>query len=272
MKASLSDATLDSTLNSLGDAKLSHILSIMSSANSPSIRFAIDHPDSVRGVDSELLQALRGSDASVGELVEALGVTATAVRQRLDRMLLGGLVQRQKVVIGRGRPSFRYALTIEGHRHAGADVSELADVMWREILSLRDGRMRRRLLTSIARQLGQRYSEKMKAMGTDVDPTLEQRMRFLSALFVGNHIPSDVHTTVNARPSSRRESVSSNLPILDIAACPYPTLRDHPDDRTMCRMEEEMISQALGAPVHLTSCRLDGDQCCQFTPAPVSSP
>ena len=33
----------------------------------------------------------------------------------------------------------------------------------------------------------------------------------------------------------------------------------------MCRLEEQMISEALGQPVHLSSCRLDGDACCQFS-------
>jgi hypothetical protein len=33
----------------------------------------------------------------------------------------------------------------------------------------------------------------------------------------------------------------------------------------MCRLEEQMISEALGHEVQLSSCRLDGDSCCQFT-------
>ena len=40
---------------------------------------------------------------------------------------------------------------------------------------------------------------------------------------------------------------------------------DESDQRAMCRLEEQMISEALGQPVHLSSCRLDGDSCCQFS-------
>jgi predicted ArsR family transcriptional regulator len=40
----------------------------------------------------------------------------------------------------------------------------------------------------------------------------------------------------------------------------------------MCRLEEQMISEALGQPVHLSSCRLDGDACCQFSAVPAELP
>ena len=52
---------------------------------------------------------MRGGEAwGVGELTELLGVTATAVRQRIERLLEMGLIEREKVVAGRGRPTFRY--------------------------------------------------------------------------------------------------------------------------------------------------------------------
>ena len=49
----------------------------------------------LRPVDRELLAALRGGkSAGIGELTEELGVTATAVRQRIDRLLEMGLIRR----------------------------------------------------------------------------------------------------------------------------------------------------------------------------------
>jgi predicted ArsR family transcriptional regulator len=91
---------------------------------------------------------------------------------------------------------------------------------------------------------------------------LEQRMRSLSSVLTRQHIPAAVHLT---------RSKDSNLPVLDIGSCPYPTLRDDPGDRSLCKMEEEMLSVALGTPVRLTSCQLDGDHCCQFSPGAVGS-
>ena len=82
--------------------------------------------EDLRSVDRELLMAMRDGEAmGIGELTETLGVTATAVRQRIDRLLEMGLIDREKIVAGRGRPTFRYRLTVIGHRSAGANPSRL---------------------------------------------------------------------------------------------------------------------------------------------------
>ena len=77
-------------------------------------------------------------------------------------------------------------------------------------------------------------------------------MQKLSEMMASRHIVTEV-------------SHCGQLPVLDVAACPFPSLTDTSDDRAMCRLEEQMISEALGQPVHLSSCRLDGDACCQFS-------
>jgi predicted ArsR family transcriptional regulator len=230
-----------------------------------------DHAEPARSSDSELLQLLReGEPKTIDDLKRGLGVTATAVRQRIERLLESGLIERQKVVLGRGRPVFQYALTLDGHRHAGADASEFAEAMWREIMTLRDSPIRRRLISAIARRLGKTYAARLQsahAAAAPVGPTvpqssLEDRMRSLTTVLTRSQIRAGIHF---AGPKA------TELPVLDIGACPYPTLRDNPNDRSLCKMEEEMFSEALGAPVQLTSCRLDGDHCCQFSPVPVES-
>lgn len=204
----------------------------------------------LRPVDRELLSALRsGESAGIGELTERLQVTATAVRQRVDRLLETGLIEREKVVAGRGRPTYQYHLTVVGHQCAGANPAELADAMWREILTIEDTEIRGRLLASIAARLGREFATQC---GDENEGSFESRMKKLSDMLSDRHIVSEVtHCGV--------------LPVLDIGACPYPSLTDVSEDRAMCRLEEQMLSEALGQPVHLSSCRLDGDQCCQFS-------
>ncbi len=205
----------------------------------------------LRSVDRELLAALRGGEAfGIGELTEQLGVTATAVRQRVDRLLEMGLIDREKIVSGRGRPTYRYRLTVAGHRRAGADPAELADAMWREILMIQDAALRRRLLSSVAARLGRQYAAQV--FTEQDDASFETRMHKLSEMFADRDIATEV-------------SHVGALPVLDFGSCPYPALTDVSEDRAMCRLEEEMISEALGQPVHLSSCRLDGDACCQFS-------
>lgn len=223
---------------------------------------------SVRHVDRELLLCLRsGESHSVGELMETLGVTATAVRQRVDRLLELGLLDREKVVAGRGRPTFRYLLTVDGFRAAGADTSDLAEAMWREILAFDDADVRSQLISAIGKRLGGQMGRSIdRAESTDVreemilrsDQTFADRVRLVSQLMRDREIPVQFREV-------------GDLPVLDIEACPYPSLTDASDDRSMCRLEEQMLSEALGETVRLSQCRLDGDACCQFSTAASSS-
>lgn len=222
-------------------------------------------PD-LRPVDRDLLLALRGGETlGVGELTDALGVTATAVRQRIERLLAMGLIEREKVVAGRGRPTYRYRLTVAGHRRAGADPAELADAMWREILALPDPEIRDRLVSGVAARLGRQFAGQLERLEENdpdqeaghetrsAESRLADRVRRLSEVLMARQVETGV-------------SQSGDLPVLDIGTCPYPSLTEASDDRAMCRLEEKMFSEALGRPVHLSSCRLDGDECCQFTP------
>lgn len=205
----------------------------------------------LRSVDRELLSAMRrGETLGMGELTELLGVTATAVRQRIERLLEMGLIDREKVVAGRGRPTFRYRLTVTGHRDAGANPANLADAMWREIVAVEDEAIRDKLVSAVAARLGRQFA--MQAGSDQANDSFEDRMQKLSDVMSARRMVTEVTT-------------SGELPVLDIGVCPFPTLTDASVDRAMCRLEEQMISEALGQPVHLSSCRLDGDDCCQFS-------
>ena len=58
--------------------------------------------------DKELLDHIRRrGPLTVAEMGEQLGVTATAVRNRLSRLVESGLVERQAEHGGRGRPKHR---------------------------------------------------------------------------------------------------------------------------------------------------------------------
>ena len=67
-----------------------------------------------------------------------MGVTATAVRQRLQRLMAEGLIERHTERKGRGRPNHRYSLTEKGERSAGTNFSDLAVVLWEEIKAVDD--------------------------------------------------------------------------------------------------------------------------------------
>lgn len=197
--------------------------------------------------DVGLLDLLRKvSPQTVTQLSEAMGVTATAVRQRLTRLMGQGLVERASQAAGRGRPSHQYRLTSAGRRKTGANFADLSIALWEEIRTIRDPEIRQGLLQRISRRLAVQYAEEIS--GT----TLEEKMDSLVEMFARKRIPFEVSRT------------AEGLPVLNANACPYPDLAEQ--DRGICAMERLLFEEILGEEIRLSACRLDGATCCEFAP------
>ena len=197
--------------------------------------------------DQAMLDFMRRHGAvTISALVGEMGVTATAVRQRLRRLMDNGLVQRDTERKNRGRPNHRYSLTEKGEQAAGTNFADMAVVLWEEIKSVEDPTIRRGLLKRIADRFVARYQ------GHVAGETLGERMGAFAAVMAEREIPFEVDH-------------SSELPVLSALACPYPELAKM--DRSVCTMEKLMLSEILGNNVRLSECRLDGASCCTFTPS-----
>ena len=206
-------------------------------------------PAQVESSDVALLDLLRKHGSlSVAQLKAAMNVTATAVRQRLVRLLTRGDIERRTERISRGRPVHRYGLTEKGRRRAGANFGDLAMALWQEIREIKDPEVRRGLLARISRRLATLYAGQIHGS------TLEERMQSLAEVFRERQIPFEVER-------------KHELPLLTATACPYPDLAEQ--DRTVCSMERIMFSELLGENVRLSNCRLDGHNCCTFEPSGV---
>jgi predicted ArsR family transcriptional regulator len=197
--------------------------------------------------DKVLLDFMRRQGAvTISALVDEMGVTATAVRQRLGRLMAEGLIERRSERKSRGRPNHRYSLTEKGERSAGTNFADIAAVLWDKIKSVDDPQIRRGLLKRIAGRLAERYRTRVGG------ETISERMAALADVMSEREIPFKVeHSEV--------------LPVLSALACPYPELARH--DRGVCTMEKMMLSEILGENVRLSECRLDGATCCTFTPS-----
>lgn len=197
--------------------------------------------------DKQMLDLIRRDGAvTISALVTEMGVTATAVRQRIQRLTAEGLIERQTERIGRGRPNHRYSLTEKGEQSAGNNFADMASVLWDEIKSVEDPAIRRGLLKRIAGRFVERYRNNVSG------ETLGERMTTLASLMGERDIPFTVDN-------------SGALPILSALACPYPELAKA--DRGVCTMEKLMLSEIMGANMRLSECRLDGATCCTFTPS-----
>ena len=202
--------------------------------------------------DRSIVDYLRRHErASISELVEFAGVTATAVRQRVNRLMEQGLVVRQAESAGRGRPRHHYSLSPEGSRSGGDNYEDLAQVLWSEIRAVRDPDIRHGLLKRIVGRLGEVYRSQLQGSN------LQDRMKSLVAMMAQRNIPFEV-----------QQQSDDQLPVLTALACPYPELAEQ--DRGICSMEKMLFSEILGESVKLSACRLDGDNCCTFEASPNS--
>lgn len=201
--------------------------------------------DSATG-DREIIEFVRREGAvSIADLVGFTGVTATAVRQRLTRLMERGLLVREPKKAARGRPTHRYSLSPAGVRSSGTNYEDLAGVLWSEIRAVEDPDVRYGLLKRIVTQLADQYRNRIKGESS------EERMESLAALMGERNVPFEVTRTEG-----------SQLPVLTALACPYPSLAEQ--DRMVCSMEKLLFSDILGEGLRLSSCRLDGATHCTF--------
>jgi predicted ArsR family transcriptional regulator len=195
--------------------------------------------------DIAVLDLLRGGGSlTITELAGSMEVTATAVRQRLSRLMGQGYVQRTVEKSGRGRPNHRYKLTKLGKRKSGANYADLAIALWQEIRSIKDLEVRRGLLQRVAKRLVGMYSGRLEGK------TVEEKLEALVSLFAERQIPVEHATDEQGQRA------------FHIMGCPYPDLAEQ--DRGICAVEKAMFAELLGEDLRLSQCRLDGETCCTY--------
>jgi DeoR family transcriptional regulator, suf operon transcriptional repressor len=195
--------------------------------------------------DADLLDLIRiAGPLSVTELSDAMEVTATAVRQRLTRLMAQSMIQREAIRAGRGRPKHRYSLTDKGLRQTGSNFTDLAVTLWREIRKIGDENLGRDVLRRISRALASGYAAQITGN------TPAERLKSLGELLNQRRIPVTVGTDAD------------NNSTLTTHACPYPNLAE--EDRSICQMEKMLFSDLIGHEMELTQCRLNGGGDCRF--------
>ncbi len=198
--------------------------------------------------DGEFLNELhRIGPKTVQDICAAIGVTATAVRQRLLRLQNKDFVARDLIRSGRGRPHYVYRVTEKGLRQLGDNYGDLALILWREVRKIEDPVTREDITDRIRTALVTR-------VGRFADGNLEARMQRLQDSLRGRGYDVELDAHAN--------STGGVLPILRENNCPYQELAE--EDRDICGLEREVFEQALGTEVRLTQCCLDGHHCCEF--------
>jgi predicted ArsR family transcriptional regulator len=202
--------------------------------------------------DRSLLDLIRRQGPlGVAEMASQLGVTPTAIRNRLARLVGSGMVERRTEHGKRGRPKHSYQASVETHKRLGQNYADLAVVLWDEMMrTVEDRKLRRLLFSRITDRLAELYRAQVKGDGW------EGRMVQLGSILHGRGIEAEV-----------TRGDGGTTPVLKQHSCPYYELAEV--DRAICAMERKMFEKVLGRGLRLSQCRLDGHRSCDFEAKPM---
>ena len=201
--------------------------------------------------DRPLLDLIRRhGPLTVEEMTAHLKVTATAVRNRLSRLVEAGLIDREARSGGRGRPKHTYQASVETHKRLGQNYADLALVLWDEMMnSVADRKLRRFLFGRITDRMAEMYRAQITG------DAWESRLVQLGTILHERGIEAEVTRQAD------------ELPILKQHSCPYFELAEI--DRAVCAMERKMFEKVLGRGLRISQCRLDGHRSCDFEAKPL---
>ena len=171
--------------------------------------------------DRELLDLIRRSGpVTVAEMAEHLGVTGTAIRNRLARLLGSGLVERRAEHQGRGRPRHTYQASVLAQKQLGQNYADLAVALWEEMMgTVPDRKLRRHLFIRVTERMAEMYRGQVS--GQEWEGRLVQLTNLLHDRGVEAEVAQDA-----GRP----------IPILRQHSCPYYELAEA--DRAICASSE----------------------------------
>jgi predicted ArsR family transcriptional regulator len=202
--------------------------------------------------DRSLLDLIRRhGPLTVAEMVARLGVTPTAVRNRLTRLTGSGMVERTVEHGGRGRPRHTYQASVAAHKRLGQNYADLAVVLWEEMMrTVEDRKLRRVLFRRITDRLAEFY--RSQVTGDEWEGRLVQ----LGSILHDRGVETEV-----------TRGDGTMMPVLKQHSCPYYELAE--TDRAVCAMERKMFEKVLGRGLRLSQCRLDGHRSCDFEAKPL---
>jgi len=184
-------------------------------------------------------------------MAAGLGVTDTAIRNRLTRLVAASLVERHAEHRGRGRPRHVYEVRAFAQKQLGQNYADLALVLWEELMStVEDRRLRRLLFARVTDRLAAIYRRQVS--GAEWEGRLVQLTGVLHDRGVEAEVARDA---------------GGLMPVLRQHSCPYYELAEA--DRAICALERKMFEKVLGRSLRLSQCRLDGDRVCDFQAKPV---
>ena len=183
---------------------------------------------------------------TVAELTRTVGVTRTAVTEQLNELTAAGFVERQTQRLpGRGRPRHLYQAT-----HAALSLlfpgnqPLLVPALCHAILNVGGEAMFKRILKRVSRMMADHYVKQLTAKKP------HDRLRQLIELLAAEGGLVDAVESGNGKLVLRKRS------------CPFISMVDA--RRSVCHIDQDMLSAVVGQAVRRIDCRYDGAACCTF--------
>ncbi len=182
---------------------------------------------------------------TVQDLIDASDVTRTAITEQLNELLAAGFVERQtQPPSGRGRPRHLYSATKTALMCLFPNSQHLVvPAIWSAVEEVGGAKLTRQVLRRIVRTLADHYKHKIKSK----EP--EQRLRELAKLL--------------RKEGGLVEVVNEGKQlVLRRRSCQFITMLD--ENRSVCTVDLQLLTQVIGRPIRRTACRLEGASCCTF--------
>ncbi len=193
-----------------------------------------------------LKQLVGNPPQTIADLMEATGVTRTAVTEQLNELVAGGFAAREtERVMGRGRPRHLYSSTESALLLLFATSQRLVvPAIWRAIEELYGADGAQQVLRRVGEIVAKHYRAKIRSRNPN------KRLMELSKIF------SEEGALIDATEQPSGEVV------LHKRSCPFVSMLD--EKRAVCGLDLEMMEQIVGAPVNRIACRHEGDARCTF--------
>jgi predicted ArsR family transcriptional regulator len=185
----------------------------------------------------------RAGAITIAELVRAMGVTTTAVRQQVNRLQWDGWLVREQRRGGTGRPADVFSLSEQAKRAFGTQVDEFARLLIADIAESEGPEKLRQMLRRVSRRL----ARGMESAAGD-GPPAERVARLTQSLQQAGTVAALEATGTGVR--------------LSVHTCPFHGLGEA--RRQICEVERQTLGRLAGGSARLTHSLAGGDACCAF--------
>ena len=182
---------------------------------------------------------------TVSDLIKAAGVPRTAIMEQLNELVAAGFVNRSiEHLAGRGRPRYVYSATNAALVLLFADNQNLVvPAIWWAIEEIGGEELCQKVLDCASRAVASHYRRDITARKP------EERLRQLVELLREEGVLIDLTEKDGRLTMSKR-------------SCPFISMLDK--RRSVCCLDQAIMTIVVGQKVLRTACRYEGAPCCQF--------